>query len=342
MGITVVSSPASATASASANSAPPSSTGVPEGLPGGFAALLGSQLGRTIASNLGTATPPRDSEKTEEKPLGNENADQTLALLMAVPPVTPPVQPNQSVRLDTNITRNEAAKPQDATPLLGTVISEARGTNEEASGLTATDLAQQSSDAFKNALSTARDKQSETPTANIAAETAAQASAAIATAKASTENRSHATTAPAEIETHLQSPSWGQDFGNKVVWMAKNDQQSAQININPPQLGPVQITLQINGDQATAIFASPHTEVRQAIEGSLSQLRDMLATAGINLGQADVGANMARHNDNTHFQSANGNRAPDETAILPDIGRPTDGAPSALAQRGRGLVDLFA
>lgn len=338
MGITVVSSPAAATASASANSAPSSSAGVPEGLPGGFAALLGSQLGRTIASNLGTATPPRDSEKAEEKPLGNENADQTLALLMAVPPVTPPVQPNQSVRLDTNIAWNEAANPQDAAPLLGAVTSEARGTSKEAPGLVTTDLTQQSSDAFKNALSTARDKQSETPTANIAAETAAQASAAMATA----ENRNHAAATPAEVRTHLQSPSWGQDFGNKVVWMAKNDQQSAQININPPQLGPVQITLQINGDQATAIFASPHTEVRQAIEGSLAQLRDMLATAGINLGQADVGANMARHNDNTYFQSANGNRAPDETAILPDIGRPTDGAPSVLAQRGRGLVDLFA
>lgn len=345
MGITVVSSPAAATASASTNSTAPNNTGAQEGSPGGFAALFGSQLARTMVSNLpatGTTTTPRDTEKTEEKALGSENADQTLALLMAVPPVTPPVQPNQPVHLDTNNTRNEAAKSQDAAPLLGAVTSEARGTSKEAPGLATTDLAQQSSDAFKNALSTARDKQSETPTANIAADTAAQASAAIAASKASTENRSHGAAAPAEIQTHLQSPSWGQDFSNKVVWMAKNDQQSAQININPPQLGPVQITLQINGDQATAIFASPHTEVRQAIEGSLSQLRDMLATAGINLGQADVGANMARHNDNTHFQSANGNRATDETAILPDIGRPTDGTPSILAQRGRGLVDLFA
>jgi hypothetical protein len=71
------------------------------------------------------------------------------------------------------------------------------------------------------------------------------------------------------ISTPLHAEAWPQQFGEKVVWMAKNDQQTAQININPPQLGPVQITLSLSGDQATAVFASPHAEVRQAIESSL-------------------------------------------------------------------------
>src|SRR5574343_750821 len=108
----------------------------------------------------------------------------------------------------------------------------------------------------------------------------------------------------ASIPAHLSASNWPEQFGEKIVWMAKQDLQVAQININPPQLGPVQITLNLSGDQATAVFASPHIEVRQAIESSIPQLREMLASAGINLGDANVGANLAQQNPNTPFQTA--------------------------------------
>ena len=178
-------------------------------------------------------------------------------------------------------------------------------------------------------------------TANIAAETVNTAASA-ATSTQQANNASANAQISSKLETPLHSSSWTQDFGEKIVWMAKNDHQSAQLNINPPQLGPVQITLQINGDQASAIFASPHPEVRQAIESSLTQLKEMLSSAGINLGQTDIGANLAQQNRDTPFQSANGNRSTDENAILPGIGNATDNGHSSPIQRGRGLVDLFA
>lgn len=145
-----------------------------------------------------------------------------------------------------------------------------------------------------------------------------------------------------EITTPLQSNAWSRDFSDKVVWLAKNDQQQAQININPPQLGPIQITLNISGDQASAVFTSAHPEVRQAIENSLPQLKEMLSAAGINLGQADVGANLAQQNREAPSQSTNGNRLANENAILPGDGNAGDNKISTPLQRGRGLVDLFA
>jgi flagellar hook-length control protein FliK len=144
------------------------------------------------------------------------------------------------------------------------------------------------------------------------------------------------------ITPHLQENNWSQHFGEKVVWLAKSDQQSAQININPPQLGPIQIRLNLSGDQATMTFASPHLDVRQAIENALPQLKEMLSSAGINLGQADVGANMAQHKQETPFQSANGKRGGDENAILPANEIAVSTGTSPILQRGRGLVDLFA
>lgn len=147
---------------------------------------------------------------------------------------------------------------------------------------------------------------------------------------------------PAPISTPLNAPSWPHDFGNRIVWLAKNDQQVAQININPPQLGPVQISISLNGDQASATFASPHPEVRQAINDSLPQLREMLSTAGISLGQANVGSQMPSQNREASYQFANEARSSGENAILSPDSHASSAPAGIPIQRGRGLVDLFA
>lgn len=149
-------------------------------------------------------------------------------------------------------------------------------------------------------------------------------------------------TPPPAITGTINSPHWTQDFGTHVVWLAKNDQQVAQININPPQLGPIQITLSINGDQTSAAFASPHPEVRQAIQDSLPQLRDMFSNAGISLGQANVGTQLPSQNRETPFQFANEARSNGENAILSPDSHASANPAGMPIQRGRGLVDLFA
>lgn len=186
-----------------------------------------------------------------------------------------------------------------------------------------------------------------TPAANIAADSpppaSAQENGVLPLGVGNQANKAE-TTAPVknEVASPLHSNAWSHDFSNKVIWLAKNDQTQAQININPPQLGPIQITLNLSGDQASAVFTSPHAEVRQAIENSLPQLKEMLSSAGINLGQADVGANLAQQQRETPGQSTNGNRLAIENAILPGDGNAGDTKTSTPLQRGKGLVDLFA
>jgi len=161
----------------------------------------------------------------------------------------------------------------------------------------------------------------------------------VATGKLATE---HAVPPQANVDTHIHEPSWPQQFGEKIVWLARNDQQSAHININPPQLGPIQISLNLSGDQASVTFASPHPEVRQAIESAMPQLKEMLSTAGINLGQSNVGANMGQQNPENPFQSANGKHMASENAILPANEKAASTGNIPPLHRGRGLVDLFA
>jgi flagellar hook-length control protein FliK len=186
-------------------------------------------------------------------------------------------------------------------------------------------------DTTPNSGSNTPDSGSNTPTP-----TSALTATGTASAKATSADQ------PPSITSTLNSPNWSKDFGSRVVWLAKNDQQVAHININPPQLGPVQISISLNGDQANTVFTSPHAEVRQAIQDSLPQLREMFSAAGISLGQANVGSQLPSQNREAAFQFANEARGAGENAILSPDSHASSSPAGIPIQRGRGLVDLFA
>lgn len=152
----------------------------------------------------------------------------------------------------------------------------------------------------------------------------------------------HRTDSPPEIRPALHSAQWPEAFGERVVWMARQDSQTAQLSLNPPQLGPIHISLDLSGDQASAVFVSPHAEVRQAIEEALPRLREMLADTGIQLGNANVGAELPQQREAPPQFAAGSPRSTSENAILPDQLTPARQGGTMPLRHGRGLVDLFA
>jgi flagellar hook-length control protein FliK len=141
------------------------------------------------------------------------------------------------------------------------------------------------------------------------------------------------------VDTPLRDASWPGDFAQKVVWLTSNDQKFAQITLNPPQMGPIEISLNINKDSASAYFVSPNAEVREAIETALPRLREMLAGVGIELGQANVSAQSSRQETGQQESRQGTPRWIDDAAIL---GGDSGQNQAIIAQRGSGLVDTFA
>ncbi|HNP26172.1 MAG TPA: flagellar hook-length control protein FliK [Nitrosomonas sp.] len=95
------------------------------------------------------------------------------------------------------------------------------------------------------------------------------------------------------LDTQIGQPKWNGDFAQKVVWLVNQQNQVAELRLNPAHLGPVEIMLSLtseNGTQATAQFVSPHLAVREAIEAALPKLRELMAENGIQLGDVMVGA----------------------------------------------------
>lgn len=144
--------------------------------------------------------------------------------------------------------------------------------------------------------------------------------------------------AASTLAPSVGTTAWSQALGDKIVWMAAGAQQTATLTLNPPNLGPLQIILNLTNDQASANFFTAQPEVRQALEAAFPRLREMMSEAGIQLGQASVSADTPGHH-------ASPDRQARETA-LPFIGTDAthDSPAASLAPRqtGRGLVDTFA
>ncbi len=77
-------------------------------------------------------------------------------------------------------------------------------------------------------------------------------------------------------------------MSERVMWAANQQVQSATIQLDPPELGSLQVKLHIFQDQVSVTFTSPHANVRDAVEQSMPRLREMMAEQGLNLGESLV------------------------------------------------------
>lgn len=147
---------------------------------------------------------------------------------------------------------------------------------------------------------------------------------------------------PTGIATAIsQQPAWGDEFSQKITWMATQQNQSAELHLNPPQLGPLDVSIKMNGDQATATFTSPHAAVRDAIEQAMPKLREMLADSGITLGNAMVSDQPARNNTDHASGKSQGKNPATPAGAVTDASAVQETRVSRIRHHN-GMVDTFA
>ena len=105
------------------------------------------------------------------------------------------------------------------------------------------------------------------------------------------------------VNHSLHQPGWDQAFGEKIQWMVSQQVQGAQIRLNPAQLGPMEVNIQLRNDQATIQFNSAHVVVRDALEAAIPRLREMMESSGVELVDVDVsGQSFAERQDGSGQQ----------------------------------------
>lgn len=112
------------------------------------------------------------------------------------------------------------------------------------------------------------------------------------------------------VPVPVGQPQWSQAVGEKVLWLAAQNVSSAEIRLDPPDLGPMQVKVSVNQDQTNVSFTSHHPIVREVLDQNLHRLRDMFAEQGLNLGSVDVSdKSFSRQQGEGKGQSGSGNNA---------------------------------
>lgn len=98
---------------------------------------------------------------------------------------------------------------------------------------------------------------------------------------------------PAPVQLAMQSapgqPQFAQEAAQHVSWLAGQNIQQAEIQLNPRKLGPIQVEITTHHDRVDVSFAVQHPQTVHALQQTLPQLHDMLAQQGLSLGHASVG-----------------------------------------------------
>ncbi|HIE5947214.1 flagellar hook-length control protein FliK [Burkholderia cepacia] len=148
------------------------------------------------------------------------------------------------------------------------------------------------------------------------------------------------------LAPHVGTPDWTDALSQKVVFLSNAHQQSAELTLNPPDLGPLQVVLRVADNHAHALFVSQHAQVRDAVEAALPKLREAMESGGLGLGSATVSdGGFASQQQNPQSSFAGGQSSRRGSGGSSAVDAPVDAAqsaPVAASVSRAGLVDTFA
>lgn len=127
----------------------------------------------------------------------------------------------------------------------------------------------------------------------------------------------------------MHQSGWSEGIVDRVMYLSSQNLKSAEIKLEPAELGRLDIRVNMAQDQQTQVtFMSAHVGVREALESQMGKLRDSFAQQG--LGQVDVSVA-----DQSRQQSQQQQQAQEQA----NAQRAGSGNGTGLSGSGDGSVD---
>ncbi|MHC8383785.1 flagellar hook-length control protein FliK [Pseudomonas sp. LB3P14] len=143
------------------------------------------------------------------------------------------------------------------------------------------------------------------------------------------------------LATAVGTVEWQNGLGQQMIDMVTRGEQQVDLRLNPIELGPLSISLNLNDGNTQAQFQSAHASVRAAVEQALPQLREALASQGISLGQASVSDESARQTSGDQARrDSQGNRADALMSSTDSVPEVDQASVQSIVVRSSG-VDLY-
>ncbi|HKM36706.1 MAG TPA: flagellar hook-length control protein FliK [Thiopseudomonas sp.] len=139
----------------------------------------------------------------------------------------------------------------------------------------------------------------------------------------------------------MQQPGWTQEVTDKVMWMSSQNLRSADIKLDPAELGRLDIKVDITQDHTQISFSSANASVRESLESQMYRLREMFNQQGMQNVDVNVSDQSSREQSDTQAQAASQGRSGTST----DNTEETQQHVTSIREQhdGRlGLVDYYA
>jgi len=142
------------------------------------------------------------------------------------------------------------------------------------------------------------------------------------------------------IQPPVSSPEWAPAVGNGIKLLVQNKNSVAELQVTPPDLGPINVRIDFSDKPVVAITVQ-HSDTKDALDAALPRLREMLAGNGIALSGSGV----------EYRQAGSDSARQDTGSNRPWQGRDRDEAPAAIAAAAPvrtlrvsqlGAVDTYA
>jgi flagellar hook-length control protein FliK len=91
-----------------------------------------------------------------------------------------------------------------------------------------------------------------------------------------------------KVSQSVDTPEFAQGLADGVSMMVGNNLTSAKLQVNPAQLGPIDVRITVQGNQAQVSLTAHSAVTRDALESSSSKLREMLGAQGFAQVNVDI------------------------------------------------------
>ncbi|WP_347929336.1 flagellar hook-length control protein FliK [Pseudomonas helvetica] len=148
----------------------------------------------------------------------------------------------------------------------------------------------------------------------------------------------------------MHQSGWTEEVVNRVMYLSSANLKAADIQLQPAELGRLDIRVNMVPDQQTQVtFMSAHVGVREALDSQMHRLRDMFAQQG--MGQVDVNvSDQSRGWQGQGQQQAQQGQGAGATASGGRLGSADEELPASVAEAaasttsviGSSAVDYYA
>jgi flagellar hook-length control protein FliK len=142
------------------------------------------------------------------------------------------------------------------------------------------------------------------------------------------------------LDVPVGQAGWDRAVGERIQWMVGQNIQQAEIKLNPPHLGPMEIKISLQNDQTSVTFVATQAPTREALEASIPRLRELFGEINLNLANVDVGQQQAGESAHDRHTGSDADGTMSGDSLSHDQMAPTQRQTWVIG--GNGLLDTYA